>query len=134
MAATGCTILWPSRLKIGARSKKDPNVKMIGFPKAVEKAKAMMLKDLDTKVCASVCVRSCLHVCMHACMRVWCMCVLVLNALAHKLSRVHQLMLMVVVCTSYCVCCDYYLLLLVPGMHIRTMVCDIRTYVRTWLW
>lgn len=49
MAATGCTILWPSRLKIGARSKKDPNVKMIGFPQAVEKAKAMMLKDLDTK-------------------------------------------------------------------------------------
>ena len=50
MSATGCTILWPSRLKIGARSKKDPNVKMIGLPEAVEKAKAMMLKDLDTKV------------------------------------------------------------------------------------
>ena len=93
MAATGCTILWPSRLKIGARSKKDPNVKMIGFPQAVEKAKAMMLKDLDTKVCTSVCVCACafVHACVRACMRVWCMCVPVPNVLAHKLSRVHQL-------------------------------------------
>lgn len=55
------------------------------------------------------------------------MCVPVLNVLAHKLLRVHQLLLTVVVCTNYSECCDYCMLLHVPGMH--TMVCDIRTYI-----
>ena len=50
MKETGTTVLWPSKLKIGAKSKKDPQVKVIGFPDAVEKAKELICKDLDTKV------------------------------------------------------------------------------------
>lgn len=49
MKETGTTILWPSKLKIGAKSKKDPQVKVIGFPEPVEKAKELICKDLDTK-------------------------------------------------------------------------------------
>jgi len=50
MKETGATVLWPSKLKIGAKSKKDPHVKVIGFPDAVEKARELICKDLDTKV------------------------------------------------------------------------------------
>lgn len=50
MKETATTILWPSKLKIGAKSKKDPQVKVIGFPEPVEKAKELICKDLDTKV------------------------------------------------------------------------------------
>ena len=57
MKETGTIVLWPSKLKIGAKSKKDPQVKVIGFPDAVEKAKELICKDLDTKV---------MHVCMCA--------------------------------------------------------------------
>ncbi|XP_065891434.1 protein bicaudal C homolog 1-like [Dysidea avara] len=49
MKETGATVLWPSKLKIGAKSKKDPHVKVIGFPDAVEKARELICKDLDTK-------------------------------------------------------------------------------------
>jgi len=59
MKETGATILWPSKLKIGAKSKKDPHVKVIGFPDAVEKARELICKDLDTKVCVCVCVCDC---------------------------------------------------------------------------
>ena len=70
MKETGTTVLWPSKLKIGAKSKKDPQVKVIGFPDAVEKAKELISKDLDTKVqwilvCVDVC--ACVRACMHAC-------------------------------------------------------------------
>jgi len=50
MKETGATVLWPSKLKIGAKSKKHPHVKVIGFPDAVEKARELICKDLDTKV------------------------------------------------------------------------------------
>ena len=66
MKETGTIVLWPSKLKIGAKSKKDPQVKVIGFPDAVEKAKELICKDLDTKVmcvCFRVCVRALCIVC-----------------------------------------------------------------------
>ena len=74
MKNTGTVILWPSRLKIGAKSKKgeegkrergesyifknyrlsklflsDPQVKVAGPPDGVSKAKDAILEELDTK-------------------------------------------------------------------------------------
>ncbi|XP_064388717.1 protein bicaudal C homolog 1-B-like isoform X2 [Halichondria panicea] len=46
---TSTLILWPSRLKIGAKSKKDPQVKVLGLPASVQKARELILTDLDTK-------------------------------------------------------------------------------------
>ena len=68
MKETGATVLWPSKLKIGAKSKKDPHVKVIGFPDAVEKARELICKDLDTKVLCCVCLYvSSMCVCVFAC-------------------------------------------------------------------
>jgi protein bicaudal C len=49
MSSTGATVLWPTKLKIGATSRKDPNVKIIGTPSAVTAAKDRILRELDTK-------------------------------------------------------------------------------------
>ncbi|XP_023234910.1 protein bicaudal C homolog 1-A-like [Centruroides sculpturatus] len=46
---TGAEIYWPTRLKIGAKSKKDPNIKICGKPEVVLAAKERVLKILDTK-------------------------------------------------------------------------------------
>ncbi|KAG8199788.1 hypothetical protein JTE90_000881 [Oedothorax gibbosus] len=49
MLETSTQISWPSKLKIGAKSKKDPHVKVVGTPEAVQMAKEMILEILDTK-------------------------------------------------------------------------------------
>ena len=50
MNESQATVLWPTKLKIGAKSPKDPNVKLIGTPPAVAVAKELILRELDTKV------------------------------------------------------------------------------------
>lgn len=49
MMETSTLVTWPSKLKIGAKSKKDPHVKIVGKPEAVQEAKEMILEILDTK-------------------------------------------------------------------------------------
>lgn len=49
MDKTGTAILWPSRLKIGAKSKKDPQVKVVGPLTGVNLAREILVTDLDTK-------------------------------------------------------------------------------------
>ncbi|KAL8616900.1 Protein bicaudal C 1 [Nucella lapillus] len=49
MDETNTQITWPSKLKIGAKSKKDPHIKVIGFPAEVSAAKAKIMSILDTK-------------------------------------------------------------------------------------
>ncbi|XP_015903132.1 protein bicaudal C homolog 1 [Parasteatoda tepidariorum] len=49
MFETSTQISWPSKLKIGAKSKKDPHVKIVGKPEDVLKAKEKILEILDTK-------------------------------------------------------------------------------------
>ncbi|CAL1289727.1 unnamed protein product [Larinioides sclopetarius] len=49
MQETSTQISWPSKLKIGAKSKKDPHVKIVGKPEAVQMAKDQVLEVLDTK-------------------------------------------------------------------------------------
>ncbi|XP_069055313.1 protein bicaudal C homolog 1-A-like [Pleurodeles waltl] len=50
MDETNTDIKWPSKLKIGAKSKKDPFVKVEGKRKDVLEAKKMILSVLETKV------------------------------------------------------------------------------------
>ncbi|PIK61885.1 hypothetical protein BSL78_01216, partial [Apostichopus japonicus] len=49
MDETDTTISWPSRLKIGAKSKKDPHIKVTGKPEKVAAAKTKIMSVLDTK-------------------------------------------------------------------------------------
>lgn len=49
MDETNTKITWPSKLKIGAKSKKDPHIKVIGFPDDVRAAKAKIMSILDSK-------------------------------------------------------------------------------------
>uniref|UniRef100_A0A1A9WTZ7 SAM domain-containing protein n=1 Tax=Glossina brevipalpis TaxID=37001 RepID=A0A1A9WTZ7_9MUSC len=42
-------ISWPCRLKIGAKSKKDPHVRIVGKSEKVAKAKELVLASLDSK-------------------------------------------------------------------------------------
>lgn len=49
MDETNTQITWPSKLKIGAKSKKDPHIKVIGFPDDVKAAKGRIMNILDTK-------------------------------------------------------------------------------------
>ena len=47
---TNTTVIWPSRLKIGAKSKKDPHVRVGGFLEDnVRTAKARIMEYLDTR-------------------------------------------------------------------------------------
>ena len=43
MSETDTLILWPSRLKIGAKSKKDPQVKVVGLPTNIQQARDCLL-------------------------------------------------------------------------------------------
>jgi protein bicaudal C len=47
---SGASIHWPSRLKIGAKTKKDPFVKIIGETQNVKIAKDLILSLLKVKV------------------------------------------------------------------------------------
>lgn len=49
MQETNATVVWPSKLKIGAKSKKDPLIKVFGLKSAVLQAKERIMKALDTK-------------------------------------------------------------------------------------
>ncbi|KAK0046168.1 protein bicaudal C 1-A, partial [Biomphalaria pfeifferi] len=49
MEETNTEITWPSKLKIGAKSKKDPHIKVIGYPHNVSVAKTKIMTVLDTK-------------------------------------------------------------------------------------
>lgn len=49
MNETNTEITWPSKLKIGAKSKKDPHIKVIGMPNDVKAAKEKIMSILDTK-------------------------------------------------------------------------------------
>ena len=46
---TNTTIIWPSRLKIGAKSKKDPHIRVGGDHNGVKQAKSLIMEHLDTK-------------------------------------------------------------------------------------
>ncbi|KAI7801568.1 bicaudal C homolog 2 [Triplophysa rosa] len=50
MRETGTQVKWPSKLKIGAKSKKDPHVKVEGKRANVLEAKQKILELLETKV------------------------------------------------------------------------------------
>ncbi|GAB6028508.1 hypothetical protein CHUAL_002660 [Chamberlinius hualienensis] len=49
MRETKATVIWPSKLKIGAKSKKDPHVKVLGHPEQVKLAKEKIMANLDVK-------------------------------------------------------------------------------------
>ncbi|RXM36359.1 Protein bicaudal C-like 1-B [Acipenser ruthenus] len=50
MEETKTQIAWPSKLKIGAKSKKDPHIKVSGKKDNVKEAKEKIMSVLDTKV------------------------------------------------------------------------------------
>jgi len=47
-AQTGTCVIWPSRLKIGAKSKKDPHIRVGGHEEGVKRAKMLICEVLDT--------------------------------------------------------------------------------------
>lgn len=49
MEETNTYVMWPSRLKIGAKSKKDPHIKVAGRPDDVRTAKEKIMEILDTR-------------------------------------------------------------------------------------
>ncbi|XP_076626288.1 protein bicaudal C isoform X4 [Colletes latitarsis] len=49
MEETNTYVTWPSRLKIGAKSKKDPHIKVAGRPDDVRTAKEKIMEILDTR-------------------------------------------------------------------------------------
>ena len=49
MEETNTFVTWPSRLKIGAKSKKDPHIKVAGRPDDVRAAKEKIMEILDTR-------------------------------------------------------------------------------------
>ncbi|XP_034939123.1 protein bicaudal C isoform X2 [Chelonus insularis] len=49
MDKTNTLITWPSRLKIGAKSKKDPHIKVVGRMEDVRLAKERIMQVLDTR-------------------------------------------------------------------------------------
>jgi protein bicaudal C len=54
---TDTTIIWPSRLKIGAKSKKDPHIRVGGQEEGVKLAKARITEVLDTRVNSRVTIK-----------------------------------------------------------------------------
>ncbi|CAG5093453.1 Similar to BicC: Protein bicaudal C (Drosophila melanogaster) [Cotesia congregata] len=49
MEQTSTMISWPARLKIGAKSKKDPHIKVVGRQEDVQAAKEKIMQILDTR-------------------------------------------------------------------------------------
>ncbi|XP_059471574.1 protein bicaudal C homolog 1-A [Neocloeon triangulifer] len=54
MENTNTYISWPQRLKVGAKSKKDPHVRIAGTPENVAVARARVLDVLEAKQCDRV--------------------------------------------------------------------------------
>lgn len=50
MKETTTVVNWPSRLKIGAKTKKDPHVRIVGRQENVLKAKERIMASLDSRV------------------------------------------------------------------------------------
>lgn len=50
MKETTTVVNWPSRLKIGAKTKKDPHVRIVGRLENVLKAKERIMASLDSRV------------------------------------------------------------------------------------
>lgn len=50
MKRTGTNVFWPSKMKINAKTRKDPIVKIIGTESAVKDAKELILAKLQVKV------------------------------------------------------------------------------------
>lgn len=50
MIETSTSISWPCRLKLGAKNKKDPHVRIVGKPDDVLKAKERVMTSLDSTV------------------------------------------------------------------------------------
>merc|ERR1719187_3110335 len=49
-AETDTCVIWPSRLKIGAKSKKDPHIRVGGHEEGVKRAKLLITEVLDTTI------------------------------------------------------------------------------------
>merc|ERR1719228_215928 len=47
-AETNTCVIWPSRLKVGAKSKKDPHIRVGGCEEGVKRAKLLITEVLDT--------------------------------------------------------------------------------------
>ena len=47
-AETNTCVIWPFRLKVGAKSKKDPHIRVGGCKERVRRAKTMIMEVLDT--------------------------------------------------------------------------------------
>lgn len=50
MEDTNTYITWPNKLKLGAKSKKDPHVRIAGKPEDVKTAKDRIMSILYTRV------------------------------------------------------------------------------------
>ncbi|PIC34214.1 hypothetical protein B9Z55_013935 [Caenorhabditis nigoni] len=50
MTYSNAEVIWPSQLKIGAKTKKDPYVKVIGSIEQIESARTLILNSLQIKV------------------------------------------------------------------------------------
>ncbi|KAK6032052.1 hypothetical protein OSTOST_01777, partial [Ostertagia ostertagi] len=48
-SCSGADVCWPSQLKIGAKTKKDPFVKVIGTPYEIDQAKKYICAALQVK-------------------------------------------------------------------------------------
>merc|ERR1719397_787880 len=53
-AETNTVVIWPSRLKIGAKSKKDPHIRVGGQEEGVKRAKMLITEVLDTTTSSRV--------------------------------------------------------------------------------
>ncbi|CAI4222153.1 unnamed protein product [Auanema sp. JU1783] len=49
MQISGATVIWPTQLKIGAKTKRDPFVKLQGTTEQIEKAKLLIMSTLHCK-------------------------------------------------------------------------------------
>ncbi|CAL2040398.1 unnamed protein product [Caenorhabditis brenneri] len=50
MTYSNAEVIWPAQLKIGAKTKKDPYVKVIGSIEQIESARTLILNSLQIKV------------------------------------------------------------------------------------
>ncbi|ULT95308.1 hypothetical protein L3Y34_004198 [Caenorhabditis briggsae] len=57
MTYSNAEVIWPSQLKIGAKTKKDPYVKVIGSIEQIESARTLILNSLQIKVSGIVFIR-----------------------------------------------------------------------------
>merc|ERR1719427_1853236 len=61
-AETDTCVIWPSRLKIGAKSKKDPHIRVGGQEEGVKRAKLLITEVLDTTTIRRVMAETNCHI------------------------------------------------------------------------